>query len=137
VSVLSGNITTDTFSAQLSISNATSWMQGGELNINSASAGVIWALGTIPVSDPGDPDTSFQQHKVMGTFSIDMKAAQVAESDSGSGSTGSATSGAPSPTGSSPTQTSDTSNPILPTITGGVAPVLDIGLTQRDKVLFP
>jgi len=86
------------------------------------------------VNDPGDPDTDFQQHKVMGTFSIDMKAAQVAESDSsGSGSSGTATTGTATPTGSSPTQTSADSG-IIPTITGGVVPVLDIGLTQRDKV---
>jgi hypothetical protein len=84
------------------------------------------------VNNPGNPDTDFQQHKVMGTFSIDMKAAQVASSNSGG--SGSATTGTTAPSGSSPSETSNSG--LIPTITGGVAPVLDIGLTQRDKVLY-
>ena len=124
VSVLSSDISSSQFSATLRLSNATTWIGGGELNIDSSDAGVIWALGSSPPNDPSDPSSDFQQHKIMGIFSVNMKSAQVDQ-------------------GASPTQsgstTQSTDSPNLtglpaPSITGDITPHARIGLTHRDKV---
>jgi Cytochrome domain of cellobiose dehydrogenase len=113
VTVLSSNITANAFSAQLQLSNVTSWISGGQLNVNSDDAGVVWAFGTIPPDNPADPSSNFQQHKVMGVFSVNMKAAQA------------------SSTGDSPTGTSGAA----PVITGDtLAGPVHLGLTKEDKV---
>lgn len=119
VSVLSSDISSSQFSATLRLSNATTWIGGGELNIDSSDAGVIWALGSSPPNDPPDPSSDFQQHRIMGIFSVNMKSAQV---DQGA-----------SPTLSGST-TESTDSPSLPSITGDITPHAGIGLTHRDKV---
>lgn len=116
VTVISKNITSSSFTAQLQLKNVTSWGHSGSLNINSNSAGVVWAYGSSAPTDPSNPFSNFQQHRTRGTFSIDMKSAQFTDT------TSVAASGTASLTG--------------PTITGGViAPIDDgTGLTYRDKV---
>ena len=77
VSILSSDISSSQFTATLRLTNATTWIGGGKLNIDSSDAGVIWALGSNPPNDPSNPSSDFQQHKIMGIFSVDMKSAQV------------------------------------------------------------
>jgi hypothetical protein len=128
ISVLSSTVTSSTFTAQLKLTNATSWSNSGSLNINSNSAGVIWAYGSSAPSNPSNSASNFQQHRSMGTFSIDMKAAQVQEA--------AATSASPSQSGAS--ESSGVASPTLvaaPTITGVIIPSdSGTGLTYRDKV---
>jgi Cytochrome domain of cellobiose dehydrogenase len=126
-SVISSSVTSEEFIATLQLSNATTWINNGALNIDSSNAGVIWALGTSPPSDPSDPDSDFQQHQVMGIFSINMEEAQV--NSDGSSST------SPTATGTGTGTTSEPSvvGPVLPKITGNV-PETGIHLTHRDKV---
>jgi hypothetical protein len=116
VQVLSSNHTTEAFTAQLSISNATTWMNSGTLDVNSDNAGVIWSLSTVDVDQPSNPDTDFQQHQTMGTFDINMKAAQ--QTASPTSPTASAAAGGPA-------------------ITGDFVEPASIGLTHRDKVHQP
>jgi Cytochrome domain of cellobiose dehydrogenase len=116
VQVLSSNHTTDLFTAQLSISNATTWMNSGTLDVNSDNAGVIWSLSTVDVYQPSNPDTDFQQHQTMGTFDINMKAAQQTAS----------------PT--SPTASATAGGPV---ITGDFAEPASLGLSHRAKVHQP
>lgn len=113
--VLASNHTTDVFTAELSISNATTWHNSGTLDVNSDNAGVIWSLSTVDVYQPSNPDTDFQQHQTMGTFNINMKAAQQTASPTAGG-------------------TGATATPATPAITGAVAEPGSIGLTHRDKV---
>jgi hypothetical protein len=123
VSVLSSTVTSSSFSAQLKLTNATSWSNSGSLNINSDTAGIVWAFGTSAPSNPSNSGSNFQQHRSRGTFSIDMKAAQVQEAVA-SQSGASATSGVASPTLIA-----------APTITGAIVPTDNgTGLTHRDKV---
>lgn len=77
VSVLSSTITSTEFSAILQLKNATKWQDNGKLNIDSSDTGVIWAFGTDPPDDRSNPSSDFQKHKIMGTFSVDLKSAQV------------------------------------------------------------
>jgi hypothetical protein len=122
VSVLSSNISSSGFETTLQLSNATTWMNSGQLDINSNNAGVIWALGSTPPSQPSNPASNFQQHNTMGTFSIDMKSAQVSSQST------------PSGTSSGPVSSSA---PAAPTISGVKSPgQVKIGLTYRDKVSF-
>jgi hypothetical protein len=129
VSVLSSNISSSLFSATVQLTNATTWTGGGNLNIDSSDAGVIWALGSSPPNNPSDPTSDFQQHKLMGIFSVDMESAQV------SGGTGPAS---PTQSGSTTESTDSpslTGLPAAPSITGNVTPNgKGIGLTHRDKV---
>jgi Cytochrome domain of cellobiose dehydrogenase len=100
----------------------------GSLDISSSNAGVIWALGTIPPSNPSNPDSDFQQHKVMGNFFIDMKSAQINQDTDAS----STTAGTPTQTGATSVITN-----IVPTITGNsTVPLISIinTLTHRNKV---
>ena len=113
VTVLSSNHTTDLFTTQLSISNATTWMNSGTLDVNSDNAGVIWSLSTVDVYQPSNPDTDFQQHQTMGTFDINLKAAQQTA------------------TATSPTASASAGGPA---ITGDFTEPASIGLTHRDKV---
>lgn len=127
VSVVSSDISSSQFTATLRLSNATTWIGGGKLNIDSSDAGVIWALGSSPPNDPSDPFSDFQQHRIMGIFSVNMKAAQV-DQDTGPAS--------PTQSGST---TESTDSPSLtglsaPSITGDITPHAGIGLTHRDKV---
>ena len=122
VSVLSSNITSSQFTAQLKLSNATTWIGNGRLNINSDNAGVIWAYGTNAPNNPSNPSSDFQQHRVMGVFSIDMKSAQVNQD---------------SPSSTNPAGGA-TATALAPTITGNLSPEgTGIGLTHRDKVARP
>jgi len=118
VQVLASNHTTDVFTAELSISNATTWHNSGTLDVNSDNAGVIWSLSTVDVYQPSNPDTDFQQHQTMGTFNINMKAAQQTASPTAGGTGAAAT-------------------PAGPAITGTFAEPASIGLTHRDKVSEP
>jgi len=115
VQVLASNHTSDLFTAELSISNATTWQNSGKLDVNSANAGVIWSLSSVDVYEPSNPDTDFQQHQTMGVFGINMKAAQQTASPTASG-------------------TDATGTPATPAITGAVPEPAKIGLTHRDKV---
>lgn len=132
VTVLSSSITSTQFSATLQISNATTWTNNGALDVNSANAGVIWAYTTQPPNDPSNPDSDFQQHQTMGTFTINMKAAQA---EQGTGSSG----GTPStPTGTQGSGTTgSTAGVVAPTITGDLSPDGTGGLSYREKVCLP
>lgn len=109
-------------------------MNSGSLDTESTDAGVIWALGTTPPSDPSNPDSNFQQHQTMGNFAINMKQAQV--------QVATGTASIPTETGTGTTQATTTSEvtgvtfPAGPKITGDVTPVGKLGLTYRDKVRF-
>ena len=141
VSVISSDITSSSFTAQLRLSNATSWSGSGSLNVDSSDASILWAYGTSAPSNPSSPSSNFQQHRSEGTFSVNMKAAQVQDtssssSDSGSSAvaTGSATDAVTSATdtgSSTPAQTSVSA----PKITGITLPAdIETGLTSYQKV---
>ena len=142
VTVLSSNITSSTFIAELSLSNATTWQDSGFLDITSQQADVIWALGTSAPSDPSNPDSDFQRHDYDGTFTIDMSAAQTTGNTGGS-STGSSSGSSPSNvTGSSAGTGSDgsstgTKSGSAPSITGQSEHTTIGGLTSRQKVRHP
>lgn len=120
MSVLSSNITSDAFVTEIQLSNATKWVDNGNLDIDSSDTGIVWALGLNPPNNPSNPDSDFQQHQAMGVFAINMKSAQTQAA-------------------SVPTQTGGvTQTATVPTITGGVTLTsnFNIGLTHRDKVPF-
>jgi cellobiose dehydrogenase (acceptor) len=132
ITVLSSTITSSQFNAQLQLSNATTWVNSGTLDISSSDAGVIWAYGDNPPSNPSDPSSDFQQHSAQGTFSIDMKSAQVSQQNS-------------SPASASSTNTTGTTDDPK-TGTNAIQPPQIIGnssshntqggLSYRDKVFF-
>lgn len=143
--MLSSTITSSQFTAQLQLSNATTWVDSGSLDIESSDAGIIWAFGTNAPSDPSDPTSDFEQHRSQGTFSIDMKSAQVAQQSTTSSSAsptdpsgttgipaGNGTTGNDTPTNATPTYVF----PSAPTITGDSTPDdAGLGLSYQDKVL--
>jgi Cytochrome domain of cellobiose dehydrogenase len=132
ISVLSSNITSNSFIAELAISNATTWMNSGSLDIGSSSASVIWALGTSPPSDPTNPSSDFEQHQYQGTFSIDMQSAQVDQSTSSGNGSSNSNSTEPAGPGSPTIGTL----PAAPQITGAASSSsgFSFGLSPRDKV---
>ena len=81
ITVVSQNISSQIFSVDLKLENVTSWGNGHTLDIDSSSAGVVWAYGTNPPTDPGNSASDFQQHLLMGVFSINMKSAQMTSSN--------------------------------------------------------
>jgi len=138
VTVLSSNITSSTFIAELSLSNATTWQNSGYLDITSQQAGVIWALGTSGPSDPSNPDSDFQQHDYDGTFTINMAAAQttantVPSSTDPSSNSGSLPSNFPGSAGGTGSGT-QTNSGGAPSITGVSEHASVGGITPRQKV---
>jgi len=135
VTVLSSNITSSTFVAELSLSNATTWQDSGFIDITSQQADVIWALGTSAPSDPSNPESDFQRHDYDGTFTIDMAAAQTTDNTAGSssGSSPSNATGGSAGTGSS----TGTQSGSAPSITGQSEHTTIGGLTSRQKVRPP
>ena len=129
VKVLSSTITSSQFTAQLQLSNSTSWVDSGSLDIGSSAAAIIWAYGKSAPSNPSNPTSDFLEHRDEGTFSIDMKSAQVVQQGSASGSPAATATGA---TGNG--TTTSLSLPSAPTITGDSYSSTSIGLTDRDKV---
>lgn len=107
--------------------------------MDSTDASIIWAYGSSAPSNPSDPSSNFQQHRSQGTFSLDMKAAQVQEA---AGTATSATASADanqSGNSAAPSNAAATSvsAPQITGITFSESQLDNTGLTSRDKVLFP
>jgi len=115
--VLRSNITESTVTVDLALTNATTWTDSGVLDITSSEAGVIWALGKFPPSDPANPDSDFLEHEFQGTFTIDMAAAQTVSGRTGNSTGNSSSAG--------------------PLITGAGNQVSFPGITARQKVQSP
>ena len=113
--------------------------------MDSTDASIIWAYGTSAPSNPSDPSSDFQQHRSQGTFSLDMKAAQVQEAAGTSANSNSVASATASGDANQPSNSAAPSGAVVtsvsaPQITGITFPEGqpdNTGLTSRDKVLFP
>ncbi|KAF9561718.1 cellobiose dehydrogenase [Agrocybe pediades] len=122
---MSGPILTDLPSTKV---NATHWKwvyrcqncvtwstDSGPQSIPISSTGVpAWAMSTIAVDTPADPQSTFQEHTDFGFFGLDYSSAHVSDaqySQWASGGTGSV------PTTSIPTSTTTSSTPtVTPTV---------------------
>lgn len=134
VKVLSSTITSSQFTVQLHLSNSTTWVNSGSLDIGSSGAPVIWAYGSSAPSNPSDPNSDFQEHDDKGTFTINMQSAQVVQQ--GPSPTSPTTTGVPTgnDTTTNGTTTGTDTTDAAPTITGVSHAGTGIGLSYRDKV---
>lgn len=137
VKVLSSTITSSQFTAQLQLSNSTTWVNSGSLDIGSSDASVIWAYGSSAPSNPSNPNSDFQEHDGKGTFSINMVSAQVVQqgpSPTSPAATGVPTGNDTTTNGTTTESTPTGSFPAAPVITGVSHAGTVIGLSYRDKV---
>ena len=144
ISVISSAITSSQFTAQLRLSNSTTW-SAGSLNIDSSDAPIIWAYGTNSPSNPSSPSSDFTQHRAEGQFSLNMKAAQVQEASpstttaeaTASGTAVHSEAAGSSFSASTSTLATATTSISAPVITGVPIDYSDIGtgLTSYDKVM--
>ncbi|KAH7915559.1 hypothetical protein BJ138DRAFT_58881 [Hygrophoropsis aurantiaca] len=58
--------------------NCTDWI-GGSIDLTSTNSTLAWALSTVAVDDPADPDSAFAKHTDDGAFYENYYAAQSAD----------------------------------------------------------
>ncbi|KAK0477718.1 cellobiose dehydrogenase [Armillaria luteobubalina] len=90
--------------------NCTVWANGG---LDTGSFGApAWVFSNVPVDDPSDPESTFEEHTDFGFYGLDFSAAHASASDYANWVAGGTGSGG-SPTSAPPTTTTTTSAPTV------------------------
>lgn len=97
--------------------NCTTWSGGG---LDTTSFGApAWAFSSIPVDDPSDPESDFQEHTDFGFYGLDFSSAHASASDyanwaaGGTGSSGTFTSTTTTTTATSTTSATSSATPTV------------------------
>ena len=83
IQVLSSAVNNSSTSIELQCSNCTEW-SGGTLDLESSTAGFIYAYGGITPVDPANPNSDFFIHAGYGNFDVDLQNARISSNTSAS-----------------------------------------------------
>lgn len=81
IQVLSSAVNSSSTSVEIQCSNCTEW-SGGSIDLESASAGFIYAYGGITPVDPANPTSDFFIHAGYGNFDVNLQNARVSSNTS-------------------------------------------------------
>jgi cellobiose dehydrogenase (acceptor) len=86
INIISSSVNSSTVTAEFQCYGCTIW-SSGTYDISSTSADFIWAYGAHAPDVPSNPNSSFTRHDSVGSFVLDLKAAQTTLSPKPEGAT--------------------------------------------------